>query len=61
MDKFTIFREMLDYMAHIGKVTDADMNCYVVTSNTMSITCETDDEVITLEVTARKKEAKNDA
>ena len=59
MDKFTIFREMLDYMAHIGKVTDADMNCYGVTSNMMAITCETDDEVIILEVTIKKKEEKD--
>ena len=58
MDKFTIFREMLDYMAHIGKVTDADMN-YI--PNEMKITGETESEVIEIAVTIKKKEAqKND-
>ena len=61
MDKFTIFREMLDYMAHIGKVTDADMNYYTIAKNTMVIACETEGEVITLEVTIEKKEEKKDA
>ena len=55
--KLTVFREMLDYMAHIGNVTDADMNCYVSTpsTNTMAITSETDNEIITLEVCFKKK------
>ena len=61
MIKFTIFREMLDYMAHIGQVTDADMNRYGGTMNTMAITCETEDEVITLEVRIDKKEVEEDA
>lgn len=60
--RLTVFREMLDYMCHLGNVTDADMNCYVSTPsiNTMAITCETDDEVITLEVCFKKKEDKTD-
>lgn len=53
MDKFTIFREMLDYMAHISKVTDADMNyCY----DRLRIIGETDDEEITIDVVINKKE-----
>lgn len=56
MDKLTIFREMLDYMAHIGKVTDADLNKFGDPINAMGITCETEGEVITLEVTIKKRE-----
>ena len=48
MDKFTIFREMLDYLAHISTVTDADMNWC---GNAMRITGETEDQVIEIEVT----------
>ena len=60
--KLTVFREMLDYMAHLGNVTDADMNCYVSTLaiNTMAITCETDDQIITLEVCFKKKGEQKD-
>ena len=61
MNKFTIFREMIDYMAHIGEVTDADMNVYGSGSNTMTITSETDDEVIIMEVIIKQKEAKENA
>lgn len=57
MDKFTVFREMLDYAAHMGKVTDADMN-YI--PDMMKITVETDSEVIEIEVTIKKKEEKKD-
>ena len=57
MDKFTIFREMLDYVAHMGKVTDADMN-YI--PNEMKITGETENEVIEIEVTIKKKEVQKD-
>ena len=58
MDKFTIFREMLDYMADIGNVTDADLN-YI--PNEMKIAGETESEVIEIEVRIKKKEVqKND-
>lgn len=57
MDKFTVFREMLDYAAHMGKVTDADMN-YV--PYMMKITVETEGEVIEIEVTINKKEVQAD-
>ena len=55
MDKFTVFREMLDYATHIGKETDADMN-YV--PDMMKITAETEGEVIEIEVTIEKKEVR---
>lgn len=57
MDKFTVFREMLDYAAHMGKVTDADMN-YV--PDMMKITAETEGEVIEIEVVINKKEVQAD-
>ena len=58
MEKFTIFREMLDYMAHICKVTDADMNWC---GNAVLIIGETEDKVINFEITIKKKEEQQDA
>lgn len=58
MDKFTIFREMLDYLAHICKVTDADMN---FCGDLLLIEGETEGEAISLEVTIKKKGEKMDA
>lgn len=52
MGKYTIFREMLDYMAHISEVTDADMNY----CDNIRIAGETDQESIVLEVTIKTKE-----
>lgn len=60
MDKFTIFRELLDYAAHITKVTDADMNAYGYKDGALKIIGETEDQVITFEVTFEKKEEEND-
>lgn len=58
IDKFTIFREMLDYMAHISTVTDADMNyCY----DRMKIVGKNDGEDITIEITITKKEEEKNA
>ena len=56
--KFTIFREMLDYMAHICQVTDADMNWC---GNAILITGESEDHVIKIEITIKDKEEKKDA
>ena len=56
--KYTIFREMLDYMAHITKVTDADMDDYC---HRIVITGETEDQVITIEVSIEKKEVTENA
>ena len=58
MVKFTIFREMIDYMAHITTVTDADMNDYC---GRITVTGETEDQVITIEVTIDKKEGNENA
>lgn len=52
MDKFTIFRELLDYVAHIATVTDADMNYY---KDTMRITGENDCQYIEIQVSISKK------
>ena len=61
INKFAIFREMLDYMAHISDVTDADMNAYLIGDEGIKITGETDDEIVTLVVTTHKKEVEEDA
>ena len=53
MNKFVIFREMLDYLNHICDVTDADMN---YCGNTIRIDGDTEDQTITIELTIRNKE-----
>lgn len=56
--KFTIFREMLDYIAHISQVIDADLNYY---NGAFQIKGEADGQVITVEVAIEdKKEEKKD-
>ena len=55
MNKFKIFREMLDYLNNICDVTDADMNyCF----GDMRITGETEGQKITIEISIREKEEK---
>jgi capsular polysaccharide biosynthesis protein len=49
---------MLDFMADEAEVTDADMNWL---GNAIKITGETEDQVIEIEVTIKKKEEKKDA
>ena len=59
VNKFTIFREMLDYMAHIGKVTDADLNSCV---DRLRIVGETaDEEIVFCVLINKKKEEEKDA
>ena len=58
MDKYCVFRMMLDFMADEAEVTDADMNWL---GNAIKITGETEDQVIEIEVTIKKKEEKKDA
>lgn len=53
MNKFVIFREMLDYMNHICDVTDANMN---YCGNTIRIDGDTKDQTITIEVIIKNKE-----
>ena len=55
--KFTIFREMLDYLADFAKVTDADMNWC---GNAILIIGESEDHVIDIEITIKNKEEKQD-
>lgn len=55
INKFTIFREMLDYMAHISDVTDADMNW---AGGSVRITGRTGGQEICIEVTIKYKEEK---
>ena len=58
MNKYVIFREMLDYMAHICDVTDADMN---YCGNSIRIDGDTDEQTIIIEVTIENKEVEKDA
>ena len=58
IDKFTIFRELLDYVAHISTVTDADMN---YCGDRIIIGGETESQSIIIEVIIKNKEEKKDA
>ena len=51
--KFTIFRELLDYLSHIAKITDADMNYY---PGAFKIVGESEGQVISIDVSINKKE-----
>ena len=57
MNKYVIFREMLDYMAHIADVKDADMN---YCGNSILIEGDTEEQTIIIEVTIKNKEANTD-
>ena len=58
MNKFKIFRELLDYTARTCDVTDADLN---YCGNSIRIDGETEEQTITIEVTIKNKEVKEDA
>ena len=58
MNKYVIFREMLDYVAHIADVTDADLN---YCGNSIRIDGDTDEQTIIIEVTIENKEVEKDA
>ena len=53
MDKYFVFRKMMDFLADHAEITDADMN---YCGDTVMVEAENDDEVITIEVTFKKKE-----
>ena len=55
--KFTIFRELLDYVAHIADVTDADMH---YCGDRILITGESEEQTIIIEVCIKNKEEKKD-
>ena len=59
MNKFVIFRELLDYLNKMCDVTDADMN-YCCDSH-MRIAGETEEQTITLDIYIRNKEVTQDA
>lgn len=58
MDKFAIFKDMLDYLAHITAVTEADLNYY---PGCMKVGGNKDGQHIEIIVTITDKEGKEDA
>ena len=58
MEKYWIFRHLLDFMADHAEVVDADMNYY---EGCMKIVGENDGQNIEITVTIGKKEEKTDA
>ena len=59
--KYTIFRDMQNYMEGKCEVIDAEMNAYGYKSEALRVTGETETEIITIEVTIKKKEVHPDA
>ena len=57
MEKYFVFRRLLDFMADYAEVVDADMDDYC---HRIVITGETEDQVITIEVSIEKKEEEKD-
>ena len=58
MNKYFVFRKLLDFMADHGDVTDADMNNYC---GNIVITGEDDEHIISIEVSIKDKEEKDNA
>ena len=58
MDKYFVFRKMLEFMADYAEVVDADMNNY---NGCVMVKGETEDQTIMIEVTIQKKEVEQDA
>lgn len=56
MEKYFVFRELLDFMADHAEVVDANMNNYL---GDMVITGEVDGQVITINVSMKNKEENN--
>ena len=56
MNKFWLFRKLLDFMADHTEVVDADMDNYC---GNITIIGETEDQVITITVSLKDKEEKN--
>lgn len=57
MEKYWVFRQLLDFMADHAEVVDADMNF----CENILIKGETDDQCIEIEVRITKKEVEQDA
>lgn len=58
MNRYYVFQKMLDFMASHGDVTDADMNYY---RDTMQVIGDDGENEVTIQVTLKKKEVKEDA
>ena len=58
MDKYFAFCKLMDFMADYAEVVDADMNAY---NGGILIVGENDGEVITIEVSIKKKEENKNA
>lgn len=56
MDKYWVFRQLLDFMADHAVVVDADMDNYC---GDMEITGETDEQTITIKISMKDKEENN--
>lgn len=56
MDRFWLFRHLLDFMADHSEVVDADLDNYC---GDIEITGETDDQVIKVTVSFKNKEENN--
>ena len=58
MDKYFVFRRLLDFLADHAEVTDADLNNYC---GDIELTGEADGQIITIKVSIKdKEEKKND-
>ena len=57
MNKYFLFRKLLDFMADHGDVTDADMNYY---HGGLKIVGEDEEHIITIDVSIKDKEDKKD-
>lgn len=57
MDKYEIFKAMMEFVADRATVTDADMNAW----DGMMIFGENGDEIITIKVSIEKKEVQGNA
>lgn len=53
MDKYNIFRKLLDFISDYAKVVDADMNYY---AGCMRIVGSQSRETITLEISIKKED-----
>lgn len=57
MDKYWLFRELLDFMADRAEVTDADMNNFC---GSIEITGEVEGQIVKIECSIKDKEEKKD-
>ena len=57
MDKYWVFRELLDFVADRAEVVDADMNNYC---GNIVVTGDDGEQIIKIEVSIKDKEEKKD-